>query len=190
MSPVFEQPLRSRRFGRGEPGLPAAAALVVGLQFVRGVRRLYASGCRSPGKKSGCFGCPALVAAKAFGVLPASLIHPKAVRFWFRCLPWIPEAHATSAQPGSRLRCAPRAEVGCRIDGAECGGGRSVPSASLVRNGGTAERCGSCRQVPAVGAADGEAALLESLEGDTETSVVDAQALAQDGPGERLAGAA
>ena len=32
--------------------------------------------------------------------------------------------------------------------------------------------------------------LLESLEGDTETSVVDAQALAQDGPGERLAGAA
>ena len=48
---------------------------------------------------------------------------------------------------------------------------------------------GSGRQVPAVGAADGEAALLESLEGDTETSVVDAQALAQDGPGERLAGA-
>ena len=44
--------------------------------------------------------------------------------------------------------------------------------------------------MPAVGAADGEAALLESLEGDTETSVVDAQALAQDGPGERLAGAA
>ena len=44
--------------------------------------------------------------------------------------------------------------------------------------------------MPAVGAADGEAALLESLEGDTETSVVDAQALAQDGPGEWLAGAA
>ena len=44
--------------------------------------------------------------------------------------------------------------------------------------------------MPTVGAADGEAALLESLEGDTETSVVDAQALAQDGPGERLAGAA
>ena len=44
--------------------------------------------------------------------------------------------------------------------------------------------------MPAVGAADGEAALLESLEGDTETSVVDAQALAQDGPGERLASGA
>ena len=44
--------------------------------------------------------------------------------------------------------------------------------------------------MPAVGAADGEAALLKSLEGDTETSVVDAQALVQDGPGERLAGAA
>ena len=38
------------------------------------------------------------------------------------------------------LRCAPRAEVGCRIDDAECGGGRSVPSACLERNGGTAER--------------------------------------------------
>ena len=38
------------------------------------------------------------------------------------------------------LRCAPRAEGGCRIDGAECGGGRSVPSACLERNGGTAER--------------------------------------------------
>ena len=38
------------------------------------------------------------------------------------------------------LRCAPRAEVGCRIDNAECGGGRSVPSACLERNGGTAER--------------------------------------------------
>ena len=41
---------------------------------------------------------------------------------------------------GGLLRCAPRAEGGCRIDGAECGGGRSVPSACLVRNGGTAER--------------------------------------------------
>ena len=41
---------------------------------------------------------------------------------------------------GRVLRCAPRAEVGCRIDDAECGGGRSVPSASLERNGGTAER--------------------------------------------------
>ena len=91
--------------------------------------------------------------------------------------------------------------VGCRIEDAECGGGRSVPSACLERNGGTAERwagrkrvgnrgSGSCGQVPAVGAADGEAALLESLESDTETSVVDAQALAQDGPGEWLAGAA
>ena len=38
------------------------------------------------------------------------------------------------------LRCAPRAGVGCRIDDAECGGGRSVPSACLERNGGTAER--------------------------------------------------
>ena len=38
------------------------------------------------------------------------------------------------------LRCAPRAEVGCRIEDAECGGGRSVPSACLERNGGTAER--------------------------------------------------
>ena len=33
-------------------------------------------------------------------------------------------------------------------------------------------------------------ALFESLERETETSVVDAQALAQGGPGERLAGAA
>ena len=41
---------------------------------------------------------------------------------------------------GAGLRCAPRAEVGCRIDDAECGGGRSVPSACLERNGGTAER--------------------------------------------------
>ena len=43
--------------------------------------------------------------------------------------------------------------------------------------------------MPAGGAADGEAALFESLESETETGVVDAQALAQDGPGERLAGA-
>ena len=48
----------------------------------------------------------------------------------------------------------------------------------------------SDRQVPAVGAADGKAALLESLESDTEACVIDAQALAQDGPGERLAGVA
>ena len=106
-----------------------------------------------------------------------------------------------SAISSQLLRCAPRAEVGCRIDDAECGGGRSVPSACLERNGGTAERwpdeskkaadgADHDGQVPAVGAADGEAALLERLEGDTETSVVDAQALAQDGPGERLAGAA
>ena len=47
----------------------------------------------------------------------------------------------------------------------------------------------SGRQVPAGGAAGGEAALLESLEGDTEPCVVDAQALAEGGPGERLAGA-
>ena len=40
-------------------------------------------------------------------------------------------------------------------------------------------RSGSGWQVPAGGAADGEAALLESLEGETETGVVDAQALAQ-----------
>ena len=44
--------------------------------------------------------------------------------------------------------------------------------------------------MPAGGAADGEAALLESLEGETETGVVDAQALAEGGPGERLAGVA
>ena len=44
--------------------------------------------------------------------------------------------------------------------------------------------------MPAGGAADGEAALFKSLESETETGVVDAQALAQDGPGERLAGAA
>ena len=35
-----------------------------------------------------------------------------------------------------------------------------------------------------------QSALLESLEGDTETCVVDAQALAEGGPRERLAGAA
>ena len=46
-------------------------------------------------------------------------------------------------------------------------------------------RCGSGRQVPA-----GEVALLERLEGDTGTCVVDAQALAEGGRGERLAGAA
>ena len=44
--------------------------------------------------------------------------------------------------------------------------------------------------MPAVGAAEDEAALFESLEGETETGVVDAQALTQGGPGERLAGAA
>ena len=55
-----------------------------------------------------------------------------------------------------------------------------------MRNCGTAEqwaedreqgyrRCGSGRKVPA-----GEAALLERLEGDTETGVVDAQALRPD----------
>ena len=44
--------------------------------------------------------------------------------------------------------------------------------------------------MPAVGAADGKAALLESLESDTEACVIDAQALAQCGPGERLVGAA
>ena len=44
--------------------------------------------------------------------------------------------------------------------------------------------------MPAVGAADGDAALLESLESDTETGVVDAHVLAQDGPEGRLAGAA
>ena len=43
--------------------------------------------------------------------------------------------------------------------------------------------------MPAGGAADGEAALLESLERDPETGVVDAQELAEGGPGERLAGA-
>ena len=51
-------------------------------------------------------------------------------------------------------------------------------------------RCRSGGQVPAGGAANGEAALLESLEGDTETGVVDAQALAEGGSGKRLAGAA
>ena len=44
--------------------------------------------------------------------------------------------------------------------------------------------------MPAGGAADGKAALLESLESDTEARVVDAQALAECGPGERLVGAA
>ena len=44
--------------------------------------------------------------------------------------------------------------------------------------------------MPAGGAADGEAALLESLEGGTETGVVDAQELTECGPGERLAGVA
>ena len=43
--------------------------------------------------------------------------------------------------------------------------------------------------MPAGGNADGEAVLLESLEGQTETGVVDAQELAEGGPGERLAGA-
>ena len=43
--------------------------------------------------------------------------------------------------------------------------------------------------MPAGGAADGEAALFKGLEGETETGVVDAQALAEGGPGERLAGA-
>ena len=39
------------------------------------------------------------------------------------------------------LRCAPRADVSCTMDGAEWGaGGRSVLSVSPVRNGGTAER--------------------------------------------------
>ena len=47
---------------------------------------------------------------------------------------------ASSPSAPMVLRCAPRAEVGCRIDDAECGGGRSVPSACLERNGGTAER--------------------------------------------------
>ena len=44
--------------------------------------------------------------------------------------------------------------------------------------------------MPAASAADGEAALFESLECETETGVVDAQALPEHGPGERLAGAA
>ena len=99
------------------------------------------------------------------------------------------------------LRCAPRAEVGCRIDDAECGGGRSVPSACLERNGGTAERwpdeskkaadgadhAGRCQPL---GLRTARPRCWRVWEGDTETSVVDAQALAQDGPGERLAGAA
>ena len=37
-----------------------------------------------------------------------------------------------------------------------------------------------------MGATDGEAALFESLQGDAEAGVVDAQALAQGGPGERV----
>ena len=48
--------------------------------------------------------------------------------------------HSRGPPRQSLLRCAPRAGVGCRIDDAECGGGGSVPSACLERNGGTAER--------------------------------------------------
>ena len=64
---------------------------------------------------------------------------------------------------------------------------------------GTVEQRNSGRKIASratAGAAEagrvpaGEAALLERLEGDTETGVVDAQALAEGGPGERLAGAA
>ena len=40
--------------------------------------------------------------------------------------------------------------------------------------------------MPAVGAAEHEAALFEGVQGVTEADVVDAQALAQGGPGERL----
>ena len=40
--------------------------------------------------------------------------------------------------------------------------------------------------MPAVGAAEHEAALFEGVQGVTEAGVVDAQALAQGGPGERL----
>ena len=76
------------------------------------------------------------------------------------------------------------------------GGDRSVPSASLVRNGEqrnsgveASRRRRSGWQVPAGGAADGEAALFESLEGEPEAGVVDAQALPEHGPGEGLAGA-
>ena len=50
-------------------------------------------------------------------------------------------------------------------------------------------RVRSGRQMPAGGAAAGEALLLESFEGDAETGVVDAQELAACGPGEWLAGA-
>ena len=76
------------------------------------------------------------------------------------------------------------------------GGDRSVPSASLVRNGEqrnsgveASRRRRSGWQVPAGGAADGEAALFESLKGEPEAGVVDAQALPEHGPGEGLAGA-
>ena len=86
------------------------------------------------------------------------------------------------------------------IYGGECSGWWSFRS-ERVPGGerGTAERwrmrasrrrCESGRQVPTGGAAHGEAALFERLEGETETGVVDPQALAQDGPGKRLASAA
>ena len=56
--------------------------------------------------------------------------------------PLLDKHNATRFQrlPYSCCVARPRAEVGCRIDDAECGGGRSVPSACLERNGGTAER--------------------------------------------------
>ena len=85
------------------------------------------------------------------------------------------------------------------VDGAECGWwsfrSERVPGAER----GTTEQWrrgeqagaggGSGWQVPAGGAADGEAALFESLKGEPEAGVVDAQALPEHGPGEGLAGA-
>ena len=58
-----------------------------------------------------------------------------------------PDARRQRTVPAWKvLRCAPRAEVGCRIDDAECGGGRSVPSACLERNGWNSGRMRARRQ--------------------------------------------
>jgi hypothetical protein len=55
---------------------------------------------------------------------------------------------------------------------------------------GELERIGLRRQSPAVGGSCHEAALLEGAQGVAEAGVVDAEALAEGGPGEGLVGAA